>query len=94
MVYFTSHYLPTLCLQNDIVLIQEHWLRNLNLAHSGSLSSVLVTASLSAGHNDKLSAGCPLGELSILAKNNLIVRANLGVRIYNRVLAILLEFSG
>ena len=91
-VFTSNDYLSTLCSQYDIVLVQEHWLRNLDLAHIGSLSSVHVAVSLPADHNDNLSVGRPYGGLSILAKNNLIIRADLGVSINNHVQAILLEF--
>ena len=58
--FFTSNdYLSTLFVQNDIVLVQKHWLRNLDLAHIGSLSSVHVAVSVPAGHNDNLFVGCP-----------------------------------
>ena len=93
--FFNSNdYLSMLCTQNDFVLIQEHWLWNLNLAHISKLSSVHVTIFVLAGYNDNLSVGHPYGGLSILAKNNLIIRADLGASIKNLVHAVFFEFSG
>ena len=63
------HYLHELCLSNDIVLIQEHWLTpfDLNRLHE-SLPNMLVFTS--SAMNDVVTAGVlkgrPFGSVAIL----------------------------